>query len=78
MNPRQRLIEEMGSEVGLLLSFIPRGLFSEVGLSAIVFDKPPGVCDDQDIQQIIDAIDLLLEDSYNNESNVEEFSMFLG
>ena len=68
----------MGSEVGLLSSFIPRGLFSEVGLSAIVGADEPPVCFDQDIQQVIDVTDLLLVDSYNDESNFEEFSMFAG
>ena len=77
VQPRRRLIEEMGNEVGLS-SFIPRGLISEVGLSAIIAGESPGVCHDQDIQQVIDATDLLLDDSYSDESNEEEFSMFAG
>ena len=64
--------------MGLLSSFILQGLFSEVGLSANVDADEPPVCFDQDIQQVIDATDLLLEDSYNVELNVEEFSMFAG
>ena len=38
--PRRRLIEELDGDVGLLSSFIPRGLINEVGLAAITAEEP--------------------------------------
>ena len=48
-------------EVGLLS--IPRGLIGEVGLAAKMSEKP-GICHDNNIQQVIGLQDKILEDSY--------------
>ena len=52
--------------------FMPIQMIREVGLSAEMVEEP-GVCHNQDTQQVIDLQDKLLEDSYGDESNEEEF-----
>ena len=49
-------------------------MIGEVGL-AVVMAEEPGVCHNNDIQQVIDLQDKLLEDLYYDESNNKEFCM---
>ena len=50
-------------------------MIGEVGL-AVVMAEEPGVCHNNDIQQVIDLQDKLLEDLYNDESDNKQFYMY--
>ena len=51
-------------------------MIGEVGLAAVMTEEP-GVCHNTDIQQVIDLQDKLLDNLYYNESNNEEFCMYV-
>ena len=50
-------------------------MIGEVGLAAVMAEEP-GMCHNNNIQQVIDLQDKLLEDLHYNESNDEEFCMY--